>query len=107
MGISYSIIGAPPIEELRAKVCIIRLNNIVLFTVNMAQNKSSIAYTAEEKEVLIQLILKYPIIEEKKTDATSIRRKTEAWEKLCFEYNSIASNTKVDRLCDRYSDLLN
>lgn len=55
----------------------------------------SVAYTAEEKQILVQLIQRYSIIEEKKTDATSIKRKTEAWDKLSCEFNAIASNTKV------------
>lgn len=54
-----------------------------------------IAYTAEEKEILKQLIIKYPVIEEKKTDATSIKRKTDAWINVMNEFNAHSSNTKV------------
>lgn len=47
-------------------------------------------YTEEEKELLQELVRKYKnSIESKKSNAVSLQTKTKAWERLCFEYNSM------------------
>lgn len=45
-------------------------------------------YTFEEKELLIQIIKGHPIIENKRTDASSINKKRESWNTVCEEFNS-------------------
>lgn len=47
-------------------------------------------YSEEEKDVLTSLVHKYShILENKKTDAVSLNLKTQLWETLSTEYNSI------------------
>ncbi|KAL1436915.1 hypothetical protein MTO96_049212 [Rhipicephalus appendiculatus] len=46
-------------------------------------------FTNEEKELLISLVNKYrKVIECKKTDLASVDAKTDAWKKLCVEFNA-------------------
>lgn len=52
-------------------------------------------YSAEEMELLQQLILKYPVVKVKKNDATNIRRRAEGWLYISYEYNRCSGVSKV------------
>ncbi|KAL1489090.1 hypothetical protein ABEB36_014036 [Hypothenemus hampei] len=47
-----------------------------------------VAYTEKEKILLIFLVDKDKMIENKRTDAATVQQKLTAWEKLSQEYNS-------------------
>ena len=56
-------------------------------------------YTMEEKNVLLQLVSKYTIIENKRTDAATNADKDEAWKALAEEFNSVSpANVKRDAI---------
>ncbi|CAH1237712.1 unnamed protein product [Diabrotica balteata] len=46
-------------------------------------------YTREDKEILIVILKKYPIIENKNTNATTIKKKSEAWNAVMHDYNTV------------------
>lgn len=53
------------------------------------ERKRSPNFSAEEKLFLVEVAAKYKsIIENKKTDAVSVRSKLEAWVKVATEFNS-------------------
>lgn len=53
----------------------------------MASKK--IVYTEEERKLLTRLVTKYTnVLENKKTDATSLNAKARTWDKVMNEYNS-------------------
>ncbi|XP_026730052.1 uncharacterized protein LOC113495477 isoform X1 [Trichoplusia ni] len=48
-------------------------------------------YTAEERDIVLELVKKYyTIIENKETNAHMISKKREAWESVCQQYNAVA-----------------
>ncbi|KAK4885447.1 hypothetical protein RN001_001718 [Aquatica leii] len=52
-------------------------------------------FTESEKEIMTSITSKYfSIIENKKTDAITIKQKTETWERIADEFNSSANNVK-------------
>lgn len=48
-------------------------------------------YTREERQHLAYLVSKYDVLENRRTDSTSVRAKNKAWERLWLEYCSDAS----------------
>lgn len=56
--------------------------------------KRSTNFAKSEEEKLIALVLKYKnVLENKKTDAVTCKKKDEVWEKVSTEFN--AGNTQV------------
>ncbi|XP_075543527.1 uncharacterized protein LOC142577984 isoform X1 [Dermacentor variabilis] len=54
-----------------------------------ASRKPAPRFTAEEKSMLISFVNKYKkVLECKKTDVASLSAKTQAWKRLCAEYNA-------------------
>ncbi|XP_069674522.1 myb/SANT-like DNA-binding domain-containing protein 3 [Periplaneta americana] len=51
-------------------------------------------YTAEEKLLLIDLVGKHKILEDKRTDIISLSKKKKTWEDVCNAYNEEANVTK-------------
>ncbi|KAK4871969.1 hypothetical protein RN001_016093 [Aquatica leii] len=52
-------------------------------------------FTESEKEIMTSITSKYfSIIENKKTDAITIKQKTETWERIADEFNLSANNVK-------------
>jgi Myb/SANT-like DNA-binding domain len=52
-------------------------------------------YTTEDKALLVDLVFKYKnIIENKQTDGVNSIKKTEAWKKICEEFNSVSLVTR-------------
>lgn len=52
-------------------------------------------YTDTEKKSFEELLKKFPEVHEKKTDAATLKRKDEAWERICAEFNSSADHVPV------------
>ncbi|CAG9859506.1 unnamed protein product [Phyllotreta striolata] len=52
----------------------------------------AVEYTSDEQIAFLQIVAKYPIIEEKRTDANAIEKK-EAWANISIEFNA-KSNVK-------------
>lgn len=52
-------------------------------------------FAATEKSIFIEILQKYVcIIENKKTDGTTLRQKEATWEKLCSDFNSYPNVAK-------------
>ncbi|KAF5301101.1 hypothetical protein FQR65_LT19282 [Abscondita terminalis] len=63
--------------------------------VNMEKRERNGNYTEADKELLSTIAIKYfHIIENKKTDALTIKQKHEAWENIAVDYNSSTINLK-------------
>uniref|UniRef100_A0A6P7GBS4 Regulatory protein zeste n=1 Tax=Diabrotica virgifera virgifera TaxID=50390 RepID=A0A6P7GBS4_DIAVI len=54
-----------------------------------------VAYTREDKEILIEILKKYPIIENKNTDATTIKKQSEAWNAVMHDYNAVRTEIRT------------
>ncbi|GFO24408.1 myb/sant-like DNA-binding domain-containing protein 3 [Plakobranchus ocellatus] len=54
-------------------------------------------YTAYEKELLLEILKRYPIIEDKGNDNSINNKKQEAWDRVTTEYNSHENVAKRDK----------
>lgn len=54
-----------------------------------------IPYSATENLLLIELVQKYSLVENKKTDSTSIHEKNKAWERITEEFNATGDHSIV------------
>ncbi|XP_060525307.1 myb/SANT-like DNA-binding domain-containing protein 3 [Cylas formicarius] len=54
----------------------------------------AVPYTREDKEVLVQIIKKYHIIEDKRTDASTIKKKNAAWASVTDDFNASRTTEK-------------
>lgn len=62
----------------------------------MAEKKRAGPFTEEEKNVLLECMYNYKdVIENKKTDGTTVAKKIRAWEQICLAYNSHLNVNKV------------
>ena len=52
-------------------------------------------YSSAERELLLELVVKYEAIECKKTDAVSSREKADAWKKVAAEFNALAVTART------------
>lgn len=51
----------------------------------------SAKYSSGDKDMFIQILSKYPIIEDKKSDTRHIEQKRIAWDKITVEFNAAAT----------------
>lgn len=66
---------------------------------SLSQKRSSKHFTPTEKKLLVQILQKYKdIIENKKTDGSSVKAKIESWKKITDEFNS--SSIITEEVCD-------
>lgn len=54
-----------------------------------------LAYSPTEKSLIIELVQRNTVVENKKTDATSIHEKNKAWETITQMFNSTGDHPKV------------
>jgi len=57
-----------------------------------------LAYSSTEKTLITELVQKHYIVENKKTDSTSIHEKNNAWEKITQEFNSMGNHPIVSTI---------
>lgn len=64
------------------------------------QKSSSKHYTTLEKKILIEILKKYSnVIENKKTDSTTLKEKDKTWNIITEEYNSSSNVTEEVKYC--------
>jgi len=52
--------------------------------------------TAAERVMIVELVEKYwHLVEDKKTDSTSLKVKSEAWDQIAVQFNSISSTKRM------------
>lgn len=62
--------------------------------------KTKVTYIEEEKLLLVSLVDKYSVVENKNTDAPTMKHKKEAWRQIAKEYNA-QSNIIGQRRTDK------
>nr|XP_022910232.1 myb/SANT-like DNA-binding domain-containing protein 3 [Onthophagus taurus] len=63
-------------------------------------------YSDNDISLLVDIIQKYPVVECKKTDATTWREKNNTWQKISEEYNAATTDPRsADQLWGKFDNL--
>nr|CAI5830765.1 unnamed protein product [Callosobruchus analis]CAI5852792.1 unnamed protein product [Callosobruchus analis]CAI5863367.1 unnamed protein product [Callosobruchus analis] len=52
-------------------------------------------FTFADRELFLQMLANYPLIEDKRSDTYTIEKKKKAWDKITAEFNAAASETRT------------